>query len=57
MQKIVIKVFEANERSNQKALRNYNDNINMQKNFLSPTFLNFIDTLTEWEFFLFFNYL
>ena len=26
MQKIVIKVFEANERSNQKALRNYNDN-------------------------------
>jgi len=57
MQKIVIKVFEANERSNQKALRNYNDNINMQKNFLSQTFLNFIDTLTEWEFFLFFNYL
>ena len=57
MQKIVIKVFEANERSNQKALRNYNDNIYVQKFFWSTTFLNFIDTLTEWDFFLFFNYL
>ena len=57
MQKIVIKVFEANERSNQKALRNYKDNIYVLKIFLSTTFLNFIDTLTEWDFFLFFNYL
>ena len=37
-------MFKATERSNQKAARNYNDNICLESK-------NFIDTLTHWELF------